>query len=99
MRRIELTQAQKDIVLGKLENVQGCFDEYIEVSEEITVHAWGRFDIVGYVEDDYYNGTGGFVEEYREVDVTLEAFVGETCEHCEVGDEFSKECYELLQAA
>lgn len=99
MRTIELTQAQKNIVLKKLNDVQGCFDEYIDVGEDVTVHAWGILDIVGYRENDYLNGTGAFIEKYRTADVTLEALVGEDEELCEVGDEFSKECYELLQAA
>lgn len=99
MRTIELTKEQRNMVLRELSDVQDDFCVCVEVAEDITIQAKGYLYIDGYRENDYYNGTGAFVETSRTADVTLTAFVGEDGEECEVGSDFEIECFNFLQAA
>lgn len=101
---ITLTQEQKDIVLGKLEEQTGNFDIFIEINDDLTIEAKGYLYVHGYREDDYFNGTGAFVETSREADVVLTAYVyregeGEKEGVFDVESEFEKECYEYLNKA
>lgn len=101
-KRITLTTEQQDKVLQKLQGQQGDFDIYIELNKSLTIQAQGYVYSDGYVEDDYLNGTGAFIETGRTADVILTAFVsndGEDEEVYDVESEFETECYNLLQAA
>lgn len=100
MKMLVLAEEQKQMVLDRLDDVQGSFDEYIEVGSGITIHAWGILDIEGYRENDYHNGTGAFVETGRIADVSLDATIEDefgNVEDYELSDEFCKKCWDYLQ--
>lgn len=99
METITLTKEQRNMVLRELSDVQDDFCVCVDVAGNITVQAKGYLYVDGYRENDYYNGTGAFVETSRTADVILTAFVGEDGEECEVDAEFETECYNLLQVA
>ena len=61
---------------------EGRFD--IEVEDgDITIQVEGRFEQDGYVEDDYFNGTGGYVATHVLV-------------YIEDVTEFDQECNEIV---
>ena len=96
MDKIELTEEQKQMVFNALDDVQGAFDEYLEVGKGIIVHMHGVLDINGYRE----KGTGVFVETSRIADVSLDATIADdegNEEDYELPDEFCKECWDYLQ--
>lgn len=50
----------EDAIESELDGNEGCF--YVEVVyEELLICVEGGYSIEGYTEDDYFNGTGGFV--------------------------------------
>lgn len=58
-------------LLAEEHDTNGKFCVDIEVGDGFTVTAEGYVEIGGYVEDDYLNGTGGFVETSRNASVEL----------------------------
>ena len=106
MRTIELTKQQLDVVINSLADAHDTNDNFsveIEVDDELTVIAEGFVEIYGYVEDDYYRGTGGYVEAYRNAGVTLTGWtidrLTEDDEEVEIGAESVKKVEEYLNAA
>ena len=106
MRTIELTQAQVDTIISKLAEVHDSSDNFsveIDVDDELTVTAEGFVEIDGYVEDDYYNGTGAFVETYRNASVTLTGWTYNQAtdddEEVAIGSESEKKVCDYLNAA
>lgn len=105
MRTIELTQAQVDAICNKLAEVHDTSDSFnIDIDiDELSVTAEGIIEIDGYVEDDYYNGTGAYVETYRNADVTLTGWVynpfNEEIEEVEIDSESVKKVSDYLNAA
>lgn len=109
MRTIELTQAQVDAIIGKLAEVHDTSDSFnIDIDiDELSVTAEGNVEIDGYVEDDahcgYMNGTGAYVETYRNADVTLTGWVynpfNEEIEEVEIDSESVKKVSDYLNAA
>lgn len=59
--------------LRPIHDESGTFDIDIELGS-LTVNATGEVDIEGYVEDDYLNGTGAFIETRRNATVALTGF-------------------------
>ncbi len=76
MDSLTLTQDQMSKVLDELNGIgTGSFDIEIEIDDTLTVQATGWLEIDGYVEDDYFSGTGAFVETYRAANIELTAQV------------------------
>lgn len=78
MKAIELTIDQRKKLIDGLADVhdeEGVFEVEIEVGENITVNAVGNIETDGYREDEYFNGTGAWVETYRSAWVELTATV------------------------
>jgi len=76
MRQIELTREQREQVMNALAKVhdrEGDFDIDIDLGD-LMVNASGYIDIDGYVEDDYMNGTGAWVETFRYASVEIYAY-------------------------
>lgn len=108
MKTIELTKEQREKVLRALDDIEdGNFDIDIELDETITINAKGCLETDGYVEDDYHcgymNGTGAYVETYRNASIELVAWVydeeTDNTEECAVQKEFEDECDRYLNAA
>ena len=99
MKTIELTQEQKNEILNHLIDVNGEFDIDVFVSDDIRINLTGYVYTDGYYEDDYFSGTGAYVETSRTADVVVNAYVGEDEEWRDVGSEFDRECYDAIQAA
>lgn len=58
-----------------IEGGAGTFSVEVEAGNGVTVYADGSFEIDGYREDDYFNGTGAWVTTYVSVRVeTVEAY-------------------------
>lgn len=76
MKTIELTNEQRRKVVDALVDVRDeeTFEIEIEVGDTLTVEASGRIETEGYREDDYFNGTGAWVETYRSASVELTAY-------------------------
>jgi hypothetical protein len=73
MKKITLSEAQKREIMSKLaevHNTTGKFGVQIDM-DNYTFIIDGWVEIDGYVEDDYFNGTGAFVETYRNAKVTI----------------------------
>lgn len=105
MRTIELTTAQVDKIIERLADVHDVDDNFnIDVElDELSVTAEGFVEIDGYVEDDYYRGTGGYVETYRNASVTLTGWVynpfNEEIEEVEIGRDSQRRIENYLKAA
>ena len=109
MRTIELTQAQVDAICNRLAEVHDTSDSFnIDIDiDELSVTAEGNVEIDGYVEDDahcgYMNGTGAYVETYRNADVTLTGLIynpfNEEIEEVEIASESVKKVSDYLNAA
>ena len=108
MKTIELTQEQRSKVLSALDGIEdGSFDIDIELDETITINAKGWLETDGYIEDDYHcgymNGTGAYVETYRNASIELTAQVydedTDNIEECAVTREFEDYCNRYLNAA
>lgn len=89
MKTIELTTEQRKTLVERLADVYGAFDIDIDIDDNLTINAVGNIETDGYYEDDYYNGTGAWVETYRSAWVELAATVyseddSETCNVDEV---------------
>lgn len=73
MARIELNEEQRESIKAALQSAHddgGNFNVDVEIGEYIaTVSGWVELD--GYVEDDYFNGTGALIETSREVSVEI----------------------------
>lgn len=77
MRTIELSKEQREKVINALAAVHdenGRFDIDIELDDALTLNAKGWLELDGYLEDDYYNGTGAYIETHRSASVTLTAY-------------------------
>ena len=67
MRRIELTEEQREEIKSALQDVHdesGNFCIEVDLEDYVaTVSGWVELD--GYTEDDYFNGTGAWIETHR----------------------------------
>lgn len=85
--------------LQKIANADETFNIEIPVADDITVFATGSIATEGYREDDYFTGTGAWIETNRETRVALTALVGkEDCETCFV-DSLSEQAAEKALCA
>ncbi len=99
MKKLTLSEAQKREIMSRLAEVHdedGGFDIEIEL-DGITINAKGSIELDGYKEDDYFNGTGAWVETYRSASVELTAFDEDG--EVEIGIEIENEIYKYLNAA
>ena len=73
MKRIELTEEQREEIKSALQDVHdesGNFCIEVELGNYIaTVSGWIELD--GYTDDDYFNGTGAWIETYRDASVHI----------------------------
>ena len=107
MKKVTLTKAQRELLKDRLTEVRdgqnGEFDLDIVIDYLLTINVQGWVETDGYVEDDYYNGTGGYVETYRQADVHLTAIVFdiENCDNeaCLVDEKTEREISNYLNAA
>ena len=99
MKKLTLSEAQKHEIMSRLAEVhdeEGSFDIEIEL-DGIAINAKGSIELDGYKEDDYFNGTGAWVETYRSASVELTAFDEDG--EVEIGIEIENEIYKYLNAA
>ena len=99
MKKLTLSEAQKHEIMSRLAEVHdedGGVDIEIEL-DGITINAKGSIELDGYKEDDYFNGTGAWVETYRSASVELTAFDEDG--EVEIGIEIENEIYKYLNAA
>ena len=73
MKQITLTKEQLETIKDRLSAAHDESDTFsVEIEfDGLTIVADGYVEIQGYVEDNYLNGTGGFVETYRSASVQL----------------------------
>jgi len=78
MKKITLNESQMHMLLNGLAEIvceDGKFDINIVIDEELNINAIVTIETDGYVEDDYHcgyeNGTGAWVETYRNASVEL----------------------------
>lgn len=74
MKRIELTEEQVESIKHALMGIREesrDFDIDIEIDDCNIANISGWVELDGYSEDDYYSGTGGWVETHREVSVDI----------------------------
>jgi hypothetical protein len=73
MRRIELTEEQREEIKSSLQGAHdesGSFNIQVDL-EDYVAEVVGFVEIDGYTEDDYFNGTGAWVETYRDASVFI----------------------------
>lgn len=73
MRRIELTEEQREEIKSSLQDAHdesGSFNIQVDL-EDYVAQVVGFVEIDGYTEDDYFNGTGAWVETYRDASVFI----------------------------
>lgn len=102
MKRIELTQEQRYMVLQKLQNTireDGDFDIDVEFGNGIIVSARGYIYHDGYREKDFLGSGCAWVDTSVSADVVINCYDGEGEEACDVGGEFANECYDLIYNA
>lgn len=107
MKTLPLTKLQVDAICKQLDDavsgIDGKFDIDVELDENITVNVRGQVETDGYYEDDYFNGTGAWVETYRDVtlDVTAKAYDEKTNTETDymIDPESEKAIYDYLAAA
>lgn len=100
MRTIELSKEQREKVINALAAVHdenGRFDIDIELDDALTLNAKGWLELDGYLEDDYYNGTGAYIETHRSASVEVKAFDEDG--EVEIDIEIENEIYKYLNAA
>ncbi len=72
---VTLSPYQRQAVLDRLDDIRdnnGSFEVTVEF-DNLTVTAAGEIELDGYREDDYYSGTGAWVETCRSASVLLTA--------------------------
>lgn len=106
MRTITLTDGQiakLKSALTETRDTDGDFDIDVVIDHLLTVNVQGWLETDGYTEDDYYRGTGAWVETYRTAQVTLTAIVFniESCDNetCNVDERTEREIEKYLNAA
>ncbi|MCM1079579.1 MAG: hypothetical protein NC431_08910 [Firmicutes bacterium] len=62
---------QIDTIVEHLDAQEGNFNIEIELSDTLMMQAKGHLSTKGYVEDDYLNGTGAYIETDRVARVRL----------------------------
>lgn len=72
MKEYTLTPEQENEISNYLKGVEGAFSADFDF-DDIYVEAEGYVHSEGYREDDYFNGTGAWVETKREQIVNLYA--------------------------
>ena len=92
------------IILTEIDHIEdnGTFDIDVELNDDITVHMTGRLDTDGYYENDYYNGTGAYIETYRSANIELTATLYKAdgnCEEVAIATEQQQEAEQQLNAA
>ena len=73
MKEYTLTPEQNAEIRDYLDKTDGDVHAEFEFGELI-VMVDGYIETRGYYEDDYFNGTGAWVETYRNESITLSAF-------------------------
>lgn len=77
-------------IYNAIEGGEGTFSVEVEVGNGVTVYADGGFEVDGYREDDYFNGTGAWVTTYARVWIdTVEAY-DEDGDPVEIGCDLSE---------
>lgn len=97
MKPVTLTREQRAALLERLEGVRledGVFDITVDL-EDVTLTATGEVELEGYREDDYYSGTGAWMETGRRADVEVLAW-DEDGRYHPVDKETRDEAYALL---
>ena len=104
MKRIELSEDQREAIKSELQNIRdesGNFNIDIEL-DDITVNVCGWIELDGYTEDDYHcgymNGTGAWIETHREASVTIKVIDEDGNEYTADRDT-ENEIYNYLNAA
>ena len=98
MRTITLTDEQREQVLKKL--IEWRQDEDIDCIVELDdmeVTVTGHLEIDSYCEDDYYTGTGAWIETYRSANIDISAWLWKEDEFVEVDVDTYSACVELLE--
>lgn len=100
MKRIELNEEQREAIKSKLQDVHdesGDFDVDV-IFDDYNVNVSGWVELDGYTEDDYFNGTGAWIETYREASVEIKVIDDEGNEYAADRDT-ENEIYNYLNAA
>lgn len=100
MKRIELNEEQREAIKSKLRDVHdesGDFDVDV-IFDDYNVNVSGWVELDGYTEDDYFNGTGAWVETYREASVEIKVIDDEGNEYAADRDT-ENEIYNYLNVA
>lgn len=100
MKKVILTKEQREQLMDaliSLRDTNGHFDIDIEL-DGVTINVRGIINADGYVEDDYYKGTGAWVETSKEVLVELTAY-DEYGQEVAIDREAEREAYKFLNAA
>lgn len=98
MRRIELTEDQRDEIKSALQDVHdnsGNFCIEVDLGDYIaTVSGW--VELGGYTDDDYFNGTGAWIETYRDASVHIITLTDEDGNEYAADRETENEIYNYL---
>lgn len=101
MKTIELTSEQREKLmnaLSELRDTDGKFEIEIFIGCDLIIEAKGSVEVEAYQEDDYFSGTGAWVETRRSAWVELTAY-DENGEECYVDALTEQEADEYLNQA
>lgn len=100
MRRIELTDEQRDEIKSALQEVHdnsGNFCIEVDIGDYIaTISGW--VELGGYTDDDYFNGTGAWIETYRDASVHNISLTDEDGKEYAADRDSENEIYNYLKA-
>lgn len=100
MKTITLTPAQRKQLNDAIYDnaTEGNFDFVIEI-DDMEIYAECYLETDGYYDNDYFTGTGDWIETSRYSWVYLTAYVGDNHEECAVDAESKREAERTLQDA
>ena len=98
MKRIELTDEQREEIKSALQEVHdnsGNFCIEVDLGDYIATIS-GLVELGGYTDDDYFNGTGAWIETYRDADVHIITLTDEDGNEYTADRESENEIYNYL---
>lgn len=100
MKILVLTDEQRNKLVRELYGMEGDFDIFVQIDDDIEVEVEGYAYSDGYRELDYWNGTGAWVTTGRDCDIkAITACVDypDRCEDVNVDGETYRQCREALK--
>lgn len=67
MNTTAINKTIADTIIGSINGLDGKFSLAVEIDANTLAEVHGHYEIQGYCEDDYFNGTGAWITTYANV--------------------------------